>query len=660
MHPLPGLFTLAAIAACTAAGAQNLLANGGFEEGGDDLPGWSRQAWARGVAVDPGESRSGTRSLRVLSHGGMQSDLVPYAGGRLRVAGWMKTDNVVRGAEAWHKAALQLISYDADKQPVGHVDIELLEGTHDWRRVQGTALLSRAVAFVAVVCHLWGEQTTGTAWFDDITLKCLDADLSSGPPQRTDTARLRVDFAADLGAFRHLWLGSDVSYSDRVLTSVQQEAMVLARGIGFEIIRMHDCLHNPAIYSEDGGGNAVYRWEDFDRRIRAVLDHGMKPLIVLETTPPQFATGDDGLGWTNPHPPKGAEGFARWQALVRATVGHCKEVWGESVHDWYFEVWNEPDASGYFSGTLEEYLRVYDHAVAGATAADPDIRIGGPGGAGTGWLEPLLEHCASGVNDATGQAGCRIDFLSWHIYTVGVGIPVFDALRLSLKQAQEARKKFPQYRELATLITEWGCSSSSHTVHDTAFDAAFRTLAVRHFLDADITLALPFCLADGPYHAHDGFSGGLGLLTKIGVPKPSFRAFELLRRLEGRRARVVTDSAAVDGLAAISQDATEARVMLYNLVEDSRREPYVTEVAIELSGLEGEWGCRATAVGPGVCDPQAAWERMGRPEAVDREQRERLLAAAELPEPTAMELGDGELKLEMPGFSVVLLELRRE
>ena len=118
MHPLPGLFTLAAIAACTAAGAQNLLANGGFEEGGDDLPGWSRQAWARGVAVDPGESRSGTRSLRVLSHGGMQSDLVPYAGGRLRVAGWMKTDNVVRGAEAWHKAALQLISYDADKQRV--------------------------------------------------------------------------------------------------------------------------------------------------------------------------------------------------------------------------------------------------------------------------------------------------------------------------------------------------------------------------------------------------------------------------------------------------------------------------------------------------------------------------------------------------------------
>ena len=660
MHPLPGLLTLAAIAACTAAGAQNLLANGGFEEGTDDLPGWSRQPWAKGVAVDPEESRSGTRSLRVFAPGGMQSDLVPYSGGRLRVTGWMRTDNVSRGAEAWHKAALQLISYDADRQAVGHVDIELLEGTQEWRRVQGTALLSRAVAFVAVVCHLWGEQTTGTAWFDDITLESLDPDLSAGPPLRTDSALLSVDFDADLGQFRHLWLGSDVSYSDRVLTSVQQEAMALARGIGFEVIRMHDCLHNPAIYSEDAEGKAVYRWEDFDRRVRAVLDQGMKPLIVLETTPPEFATGDDGRGWTNPYPPKGAEGFARWQGLVRATVGHCREVWGESIHDWYFEVWNEPDASGYFSGTLEEYLRVYDHAVAGATAADRDIRIGGPGGAGTGWLEPLLEHCATGVNDATGQVGCRIDFLSWHIYTVGVGIPVFDALRLSLRQAEEARDRFPQYRELPTLITEWGCSASNHAVHDTGFDAAFRTMAVKHFLDAGITLTLPFCLADGPYHAHDGFFGGLGLVTKIGVRKPSFRAFELLRRMEGRRARVVTDTAAVDGLAAMSLDGNGAWVMVFNLVEDYRREPYVTEVALELSGLEGEWSCRATAIGPGVCDPQREWERLGSPEAVNQEQRERLLAAAELPEPTDVELRDGGLRLQMPGFSVVLLELSRE
>ena len=45
------------------------------------------------------------------------------------------------------------------------------------------------------------------------------------------------------------------------------------------------------------------------------------------------------------------------------------------------------DAEGYFRGTLAEYLRLYDHAVAGAVAADPTLRIGGPGGAGERWLE---------------------------------------------------------------------------------------------------------------------------------------------------------------------------------------------------------------------------------------------------------------------------------
>ena len=639
----------------------NLLLNAGFEQGTlEALSGWERLPWGGGGVLDTQVSHSGNRSLRVSAPGGMRSGLVPYTGGRVRVVGWVKTENVITGPSApWHKAALQIISYDAQQNAIGHSDVALIDGTHDWTRCEGTTILSRAVAYVAVHCHIWGDDAKGTARFDDVSLELLDKPGSL--PRRAmnlERATVTVDFSRDLGEFRHLWIGSDVSYMDRVATPTQVNAMRHARQFGFRYIRMHDCVHDPHVYSEDAQGNPVYAWETFDGNISAVVDSGMWPVVVLETMPPEIATHDGGLSWHNPYPPKGPEGYAKWQTLVREIVRHCKQKWGDDIHNWYFEVWNEPDAEGYFKGTLEEYLRIYDHAVAGATAADPRIRIGGPGGAGTGWLRPFLEHCQSGRNDATGRTGCRLDLLSWHIYTVGVGLPAFDNIRISLNGARDALDDFPRYKHLPTLITEWGCASSNNAVHDRPYDAAFRTMAVGEFMDAGITLALPFCLGEGPPHAHDGFMGGLALFTKTAIPKPSFRAFELLHRMVGARVGCESSNDPVGGLACISRDRLRAWVMLYNLLEDYHHEPHETTVTVNLAHLPaGEWRCTAVSIAPGICDPYLAWQAMGSPETLTDQRRTALLKASELSESTAVALDGNRIRLNMPGFSVTLLSL---
>jgi xylan 1,4-beta-xylosidase len=400
--------------------------------------------------------------------------------------------------------------------------------------------------------------------------------------------------------------------------------------------------------------------------------------------PPEIATHNDGHGWQNPYPPNGPEGYRKWQRIIHDLVQHCNEKWGDDIHNWYFEVWNEPDASGYFKGTLEEYLKIYDHTVAGAIAADPKIRVGGPGGAGPKWCGPLLQHCRSGMNDATRQKGCRIDFLSWHIYTVGVGIPVFDNLRLECEQVRSAMKDFPEYKNIPTLITEWGCASSPHLVHCRPYDAAFRTMAVREFMDQGITLALPFCLGEGPPHAHEGIMNGLAMFTKTTIPKPSFRAFELLHRMVGRRMACDSSNDPVGGLACLSEDKTKAWVILYNLIEkyDSREtrdfqhaeggapraNPYDTTVTIELKGLPsasaegrsasgGDWKCRSTSIAPGECDPYLVWKDMGSPEKLTDAQRAALLRASELPAPQPRPVQGNTITITMPGFSVMLLEL---
>ena len=659
-------------AGCATPRATARLTNPSFEKlVADGLPGWQGRL-GDGVSVDGAQARSGQASLRVAGGGrGLLSDLVPYAGGRVRVAGWMKTQDVRRGERSWHRAALQLIPHDASRKPVGHTDVALVEGTTDWTRHEKTAILSRDVAFVAIRCHLWGDETTGTAWFDDVSIELLDdpATLDRKPVDLAK-ATVTVDLGRDLGEFRHLWLGSDVGWMDRVVTPTQINAMREAKQAGFSHIRLHDCIFNPRIYAEDADGKPVYRWETFDERIQTVLDTGMLPIVVLETMPPEIAGRRGPKGWTNAFPPKGREGYLKWQRLCRDLVAHCKErwpedsddiaTWGRGVEDWYFEVWNEPDAKAYFDGTLEDYLRIYDHAVAGAVAAEPTIRIGGPGGADTGWIEPFLQHCAAGRNDATGETGCRADFVSWHIYTVGVGIPAFDKLRVSLDTVRRAREAIPAFRNLPMLITEWGCASSRFAGHDRPYDAAFRAMAVRAFLDYGITFAPPFCLGEGPQHCHEGFQGGLALFTKTTIPKPSFRAFQLLGRMTGRRVACESSNAPVGGVASFALSRESANVLLYNLVENPAHPPYETAVTVRLRGLPaGAWRCEATAIAPGGCDPFVAWERMGRPETLTAAQRTALVEASRLPRPTPVAVEDGCVRVQMPGLSVMLLALSR-
>ncbi|NOY81676.1 MAG: hypothetical protein GXP31_11830 [Kiritimatiellaeota bacterium] len=650
---------LTILAGAAVAGTE-LLTNPGFERvQGGNCPGWGPLSWGSPGAPDA-VAHGGRVAWKLTGWGGIASARVPYAGQKVRVSGWIKTRNVVRGNRPWHKAALQIISLDRNGKAIGHFDVALVDGTQDWTHYQRTVRLSNAVAFISVHWHLWGKETRGEAWLDDLSLAFLDAPQYSDAPPDVRSANVTVDFADTLGNFRHLWIGSDVGYMDRVVSSTQINAMRFAHRFGFRYLRMHDCIHNPHIYSEDAAGRPHYDFATFDERIQTVVENGMRPVIVLETMPPELATGNDGLKWTNRYPARDAAALRKWQELIREVVSHCRARWGDAIHDWYFEVWNEPDSKGYFKGTLEQYLDIYDHAVAGATAADPGIRIGGPGGAGTGWLRPFLEHCRSGRNAATGARGCRIDFLSWHIYTVGTGIPVFANLTASLDTVKSLLGSLPPYRDLPTIVTEWGCASSPFPMHDRPYDAAFRMMAVQRFLDYDVALALPFALGAGPPHAHEGFQGSLAMFTKTTIPKPTFRAFQLLHRMRGVRIRTESSSTAVGALACVSPDKRRTWVMVYNLVENYRRPAYTTQLQLRLKDLpRGPWRCRAVSIAPGSCDPKPIWEKMGAPEKLTPEQHRRLLRASKLPAPVSLPVTNGVVEAAMPGFSVLFLEFSR-
>lgn len=83
-------------------------------------------------------------------------------------------------------------------------------------------------------------------------------------------------------------------------------------------------------------------------------------------------------------------------------------------------------------------------------------------------------------------------------------------------------------------------------------------------------------------------------------------------------------------------------------------------MTVKLQGLpEGTWRCTKTSIAPGLCDPYLPWKDMGCPEKLTAEQRIALLSASQLPQPQHIHMDGDTLRLLVPGFSLVHLELAR-
>ena len=183
-------------------------------------------------------------------------------------------------------------------------------------------------------------------------------------------------------------------------------------------------------YTEDASGRPVYDWTIVDRIIDTYLSRKMKPQIEIGFMPEALSShptpyrhfwkpgdnyNDIYTGWS--YPPAD---YAKWGELVYQWVRHSVQKYGRSeVESWWWEVWNEPDI-GYWHGTPEEYMKLYDFAADGLKRALPTARIGGPevtgpNGARTQQiLRNFIEHCLRGVNYATGKIGSPLDYVTFH------------------------------------------------------------------------------------------------------------------------------------------------------------------------------------------------------------------------------------------------------
>ena len=148
-------------------------------------------------------------------------------------------------------------------------------------------------------------------------------------------------------------------------------------------------------------GSMKYDWDNSDYLFDLVAEHSPAIVFCHGYTPQPLFSTTGSLAWQAP-----PSDMAKWREVNKVATAHWKE---KGYSNRYVEVWNEPDLpGGFFSGTVDDYVRIYEQAALGARDADSDAKVGGPGGALQWWHIPLVEHCL--------KVGAPLDFISGHAY----------------------------------------------------------------------------------------------------------------------------------------------------------------------------------------------------------------------------------------------------
>jgi len=455
-----------------------------------------------------------------------------------------------------------------------------------------------------------------------------------------------VDAANSWGELPHFWNTYGIGHLGLFLQEDRGWGETLkthlidgVQNLGLTSIRAHGLFHEDiGIYHEEAGV-PVYDFTRSDQIFDFLVSQGVKPIVELGAMPRDLAR-DPSETWFDWEmgisPPKD---FALWQELVFEFVEHSVEKYGaDVVNEWYFEVWNEPECcrGQFWTGTLDEYFELYDHAAEGVRRALPTGRVGGPVAS-----QPLeltdnselgikfLDHVTTDNYVHPGSPGV-LDFFAYHSWSFieGAVDGYFQGLDLLDSYG---------FNDVRIAITEFG-PTWEFNLHDEPQEmhqgAAFvaQTYADisrraaqegKRFPSTYAWWVLSDIFQEDQYREDDPFIGCMGLISRENIRKPAYNAYHFLAQMGAEQIPLtVSGAGGVGGMAARSSNGA-IQILLYNGQnpgEGPADDTYyaVTEaqsIGVNLAGLDPALAYDVTVyrVDESHGNAYATWEAQGRP-----------------------------------------------
>lgn len=526
-----------------------------------------------------------------------------------------------------------------------------------------------------------------------------------------DTVRIEVDFAIEKGSMKPIWAWW--GYDEPNYTYMKDGRKLLCEIAELSpvpvFVRAHSLLvtdegpraalkwGSSNVYNEDENGSPLYDWTVIDRIFDTYIERGMKPFAQIGFMPKALSSKPEpyrhfwkpGIkydeiytGWA--YPPRD---YDKWAELVYRWVKHSIDRYGkEEVESWYWEVWNEPNI-GYWQGTTEEYIKLYDYSADAVKRALPTAKVGGPEGTGPGWdkaalfLKTFLDHVKGGTNYATGKKGTPLDFITFHakgnprvvdgVVQMNMGAQLND-----IEKGFEIVASYPEFKDLPVIIGESdpeGCAACSEADYP---HNAYRNGTMYSSYTA-ASFARKYALADA-YGIHllgavtwgfefedQAWFAGFRDMATNGVDKPVLNVFRMFGMMRGNRVEVSGDLAydhqaiiksgvkggRPDINALASGDERTASVMVWNYHDANTGMGKTTPVHIQVKGMPpGRVLFEHFTIDQKNSNSYNLWLQMGSPQYPTEEQVALLEEAGQLKlatSPAWMTTGDGETTIKI-------------
>lgn len=318
------------------------------------------------------------------------------------------------------------------------------------------------------------------------------------------------------------------------------------RELGFQFVRFHGLLNDEmSVVNKDSEGKLSYSFFNIDSVFDFLLTIGMKPFIELGFMPEALASGTTTCFHYKGNITPPAD-YDQWADLIKGLTQHLVDRYGiTEVRKWFFEVWNEPNLKFFFDGTQADYFKLYQTTCLAIKSVDAQLRVGGPATSVNSWIPETIEFCK--------KTNTPLDFVSTHHYPTDD--PLWKKSDLSMeeffanfadefgsyergilhKMTAKARK---EAGDLPLYYTEWNTSAVlPDPIHDEAYSAALvaKTIADNDGLVQNYSFWTFSDLFEEAGQFSAPFHGGFGLQTIHGIPKPTYRLFEMLHELGDER-----------------------------------------------------------------------------------------------------------------------------
>lgn len=511
------------------------------------------------------------------------------------------------------------------------------------------------------------------------------------PAAATDYA-LAVDAAKPIGPLKKFWqegVGSCHIYmtiNSAQNINFQDHYRMAAKELGMKRIRAHGILDEDVGIYKEVNGAPVYDWKNLDSIYDFIVHQGMAPLVELSFMPNALASGTKTFGWYNDKPgnitpPKD---YGKWRELIYQIGKHVSDRYGAAVvSQWYWEVWNEPDLAVFWTGTKDDYFKLYDYAVEGLTKAIPDAKVGGPSIAiseGT-WMNDFVDHCMTKNYADPAKGKVKVDFVSWHTYPGQSGqASIVGAHTRTAQRIAAMEAKYPGLK-LKNFLTEWNTSYKGGDTYNSEIGASF-VAKVAHSMFPDQNNGVPypdvaaFWVISDIWEEWDNTHalafGPMGMiLRQRNARKPSFLAFQMMGMLSDTLVSVSGGTKAEPGLNAYAT-YDKAHRQMQILVYDHNRgdgndipQAYPDKAVLTVSGFPyaaGKLQVKRFGTDRNHNNCFRVWEKAGKPAFPTPATWDAMEAAGKLTEikgEHTVTADGGAIKIEytqlQPGVSLFLL-----